>query len=94
MPKVVTFPVAAHSNSSLVKAGAGDPTSSPAPLEDLSGLSPDTCNFSENKDGSGYCMFKIDPLTLSRIKSRAQSRQIAEYLWTEILRRAVEGHVY
>lgn len=45
-------------------------------------------------DGSADVVFRIEPATMRRIKLRAGSQDLADYLWFNIIRPNVESHVW
>jgi len=52
------------------------------------------CALTIRPDGCGEAVVLIQPEILKRILSRAQTRDPAVYLWENILRAALIGHVY
>lgn len=47
-------------------------------------IDPETCEVT----------FRLDGQEMKRIKSRASTRNLADYFWEEILKRAINSHVY
>jgi len=45
-------------------------------------------------DGSGEAVVFVDPGVLKRIKTRAGNQDLANYLWLNVFRPALDGHVY
>ena len=75
---------AAISSTDIDRAGA---LPTPAPLSF-------NCLVEEKPDGSAEALVNIPPEIMRRIKSRAQTQPLDEYLWQNVFRRALEGHVY
>jgi len=63
------------------------PTSQPA----QSGV---PCIVHECPDGTLDVQFQIDKVTAERIKRRSYSMSLDRYVWENIIKRAVIGHVY
>ena len=71
---------------------------SPPPKTDPDPLPPPAippkCTVVEEEDGTLLVSFRIAPEIAKRVKSRAYNVPLDMYLWTNILNRAVQDHVY
>ncbi len=66
---------------------AGPPTeSAPTPRP--------RCSVELNPDGTAYVTFRLDGDVLKRHQRRAHMQDLAEYLWANVIRAAVESSVY
>jgi hypothetical protein len=54
----------------------------------------DPCQAQIEKDGQLKVTFYLDPVIAKRLEGRAGKQPLGEYLWQNVLRRAVEGHVF
>ncbi len=52
------------------------------------------CLVTEQPDGALSVHFYVDEATASRIRKRANGMDLAKYMWENIIRAAVEGHVW
>ena len=55
---------------------------------------PPKCTVVEEEDGTLLVSFRISPEVAKRVKLRAYNVPLDTYLWTNILNRAVQDHVY
>ena len=62
----------------------------PLPLPSI----PPQCTVVEEEDGTLLVSFRIAPETAKRVKSRASNVPLADYLWANVLNRAIQDHVY
>lgn len=46
------------------------------------------------RDGAATVVFQIDPADWRRYKTRIGDMNPSDYLWDNVLRRAVTGHIY
>lgn len=68
---------------------SGAPTNAPEPFVNKS------CYLLEELDnGEAEFIVRIPPEIYRRLKTRAQTQPIDEYLWENVLKRALETHVY
>lgn len=74
-------------SASVPPAAVDSPIPAPA-------AAPLPCEVVSWKDGSADVTIHIEPEIVRRIKTRAQSQDLAEYIWQNILKRAIETHVY
>lgn len=58
------------------------------------GSFPYPCLVTILPDGTGCVTITIPPEIMRRLKSRAQNVPLGEYIWHNILKRAIETHVY
>jgi len=76
-------------------AGAAAATSQPEPVAAATYTLPaEPCLVQLNSDGSADVTVSVSPEILRRIRTRAQSQPLGEYIWLNIMRRALESHVY
>jgi|WetSurMetagenome_2_1015567.scaffolds.fasta_scaffold01336_21 hypothetical protein len=68
--------------------------SGPAPIDPNADFSTDKCALTLMPDGSGEAVVFVDPGVLKRIKTRAGNQDLANYLWLNVFRPALDGHVY
>ena len=52
------------------------------------------CVVSIYPDGTGAAEFRIEPEIMRRINNRRANVSFEEYIWINIIRPALEGHVY
>lgn len=53
------------------------------------------CQVTEsNPDGSFYVRFYVSPEVGRRLRRRADHVPLADYIWLNVLRQAIESHVY
>lgn len=57
-------------------------------------LQPPGCTVDIRYDGSASVMLRIAPDVMTRIRRRAHTQDLETYLWQNILRPALESHVY
>ncbi len=55
---------------------------------------PDPCKAKIEVDGSLIITMRIDPVIAKRLEGRAYKQPLGEYLWQNVLRRAIESHVF
>lgn len=48
----------------------------------------------EDKDGIGSAIIRIEPEVMRRLKLRADKHDLGDYLWENVFRAALYGHVY
>lgn len=63
-------------------------------MDESAAYSTRNCAVYMTDDTSAEIVFKLDGQELKRIRSRCSTRNLADYFWSEILQRAINGHVY
>jgi hypothetical protein len=67
-----------------------NPNAQPTPASPICPL----CRTKELPDGSLRVEFDIDPDTLKRYMTRANTKHISYYLWENVIYRSIISHVY
>lgn len=57
-------------------------------------LRPIPCVVGENEDGSCEIILHVDADIMRRMRNRAQSQDLGTYLWQNVIRAALESHVF
>ena len=52
------------------------------------------CVAKTEQNDSLTVTFNLDPVIARRLEGRAGKQDLGEYLWQNVLRRAIEGHVF
>lgn len=52
------------------------------------------CQVSDNSDGSLSVSFRVDEFAAKRLKLRANGMPLSRYMWENILKGVVDGHVF
>lgn len=82
--------MAVTKSSPNAQPGAGAPPPTPAPPA----VYPSRCTVKIQDDGSAVVTFKMDADVTRRHQNRAYKLDLGEYLWSNVLRAAIEASVY
>ncbi len=88
-----TKPQSGPSSPKTPAASPLAPTERPK-LDPAADYSTPDCAVNCFDNGEGECVFLLDKEVLRRIRTRAQTQDLADYLWLNVIRPALYGHVY
>lgn len=97
----IDFSLPSPLNSNLMAVNRPNPSGGQAQASVQPAVRPASPSFKDTAciahteaDGSLTVTLSIDPVIARRLEGRAGKQDLGEYLWQNVLRRAIEGHVF